>query len=595
MSEPLLAVDDLGIVVDHRALVHDVSLHVGRGEAVALVGESGSGKSLTARALVALLPVGLTATGRLGLAGAAGTPIAAAAEHRGRSVALLLQDPFTMLNPMMTAGAHLAETLVVSGRDRAGLDAEVARRLGEVGITDPAVAQRYPFELSGGMAQRVALAAALANDPDVLVADEPTTALDATTQHDVLELLRSIQRQRGMGLVLITHDLRVAFSLCDRVMVMYAGSIVEQASADAVREAPLHPYTAGLLASVPSTDRYQARLVGIDGTVPATHTVLDRCAFADRCAHRAPECLRGAPPLVEVAPGRSSACRRIAEIGPLTAVVGGGATRPHPTPHDTVVLRVEGLAKVYRSGGSEHHALRGVSFEVRDGEALGIVGESGSGKTTIARCLMGLVVASSGRIEFPGVEVGDLRRRSSAQRRAAAQVVQCVFQDPYSTLNPMHTVGAALAEALAYRQRPVADRVAEVQSLLRRVGLPPELAERRPVALSGGQRQRVAIARALAVEPRVLLCDEPVAALDVSVQAQVLELLREVNRQGTSLLFITHDLGVVRQVTERVLVLLRGEVVEQGATDSVLDHPSHEYTRRLVASMPSLEGEGGRG
>jgi peptide/nickel transport system ATP-binding protein len=394
-----------------------------------------------------------------------------------------------------------------------------------------------------------------------------------------------------MGLVLITHDLRVAFSVCDRVMVMYAGSIVEHATAAALRERPMHPYTAGLLTSVPSTEHYQGRLLGIEGSVPPTHTVLDRCAFADRCAHRADECVQGAPTLVEVAPGRFSACRRIGEIE-LGDRSPGDAAQGRAERHvGDVVLRVRDLRKVYRSAGAERAALDGASFELRQGEALGVVGESGSGKTTIARCLLGLTAVTAGEIELTGVGVVG-GRRSTAQRRAAAQVVQCVFQDPYSTLNPMHTVGATLAEALDHRARPVVDRAAEVAALLGKVGLSAELAGRRPVALSGGQRQRVAIARALAVEPKVLLCDEPVAALDVSVQAQVLELLREVNQQqGTSLLFITHDLGVVRQVTERVLVLYRGVVVEEGATDAVLDAPTHEYTQRLVASMPRAGGD----
>ena len=590
MNEPLLSVDDLGIAIDHRELVHRVSLHLARGESLALVGESGSGKSLTARALVSLLPSGLRATGTLHVDGAVVDPTTRAADHRGRQVALLLQDPFTMLNPTMTAGDHIAETLSAAGRPRAEVQAEVARRLAEVGITDPSVAGRYPFELSGGMSQRVALAAALANDPGVLVADEPTTALDATTQHDVLALLRRIQADRGMGLVLITHDLRVAFSVCDRVMVMYAGSIVEHAPAAALRDQPLHPYTVGLLTSVPSTERYQQRLVGIDGSVPATHTVLDRCAFADRCAHRIDACVAAAPPLVEVSPGRFSACVRTGELAAAVQVRDNAGVRAPAAPGEPV-LQVRDLRKVYRSGGSTHTALAGVSFQLRRGEALGVVGESGSGKTTIARCLLGLTEATEGEIEFAGVGVVG-GRRSTAQRRAVARVVQCVFQDPYSTLNPMHTVGATLAEALAHRGRPVVDRDGEVAALLQRVGLAPDLAGRRPVALSGGQRQRVAIARALAVEPQVLLCDEPVAALDVSVQAQVLELLREVNQQqGTSLLFITHDLGVVRQVTERVLVLHRGAVVEEGATDAVLDHPAHEYTQRLVASMPRVGGD----
>ena len=593
MNEPLLALDELTITSGSRTLVHRVALRVDRGQSVALVGESGSGKSLTARALASLTPVGLTATGTITLNGVAIDPEHRARRREKQTVGLLMQDPFTMLNPTLTAGDHIAETLAAAGHHHRDIDAEVTRRLAEVGITDPSVARRYPFELSGGMSQRVALAAALANDPAVLVADEPTTALDATTQSEVLDLLHRVQRERGMALVFITHDLRLAFTVCDRVMVMYAGSIVEEAYATSVRNEPLHPYTAGLLSSIPSTTAYQSHLAGITGSVPATHTVLDRCAFAERCDHRAAECFDGKPALVEVRPGRASACRRIAQIAPAIGIATADDARPSPTTSDTVALRVRDLRKIYKQGNSQHVALRDVSFELHSGEALGVVGESGSGKTTIARCLLGLTQITSGEILFDGVALG--RRRSAAERRAAAQAVQCVFQDPYSTLNPMHTVGAALAEALGYRQRPVADRVAEVRSLLERVGLSPSLADRRPVALSGGQRQRVAIARALAVEPRVLLCDEPVAALDVSVQAQVLELLREVNRQGTSLLFITHDLGVVRQVTDRVLVLLRGEVVEQGHTDSVLDHPSHDYTRRLVASMPSLQGEGSRG
>ena len=584
---PLLDVTDLSISFGSRPLVTGVSLTLDRGESMALVGESGSGKSLTARAIAGLLPKGVSARGSILVNGApSGEP-----GRRGRStrprVGLLLQDPFTMLNPTMTAGNHIAETLRAAGHPRHEIAAEVQRRLDEVGITDPSVARRYPFELSGGMSQRVALAAALANDPALLLADEPTTALDATTQHEVLELLRRVQRDRGMGLVFITHDLRVAFNLCHRVVVMYAGSIMEEAPADVMHLDPLHPYTRGLLASIPSTQYYQGELRGIQGSVPATHTVLDRCPFSGRCDERVDACTHTVPPLVTVAPGHLAACLRIGEIA-------SGATRAstsveRPTDHvgDEVVVRVRDLSKSYRVPGGVHPALSGVSFDLQEGEALGIVGESGSGKTTIARCLLGLTSPSGGTIEFAGVGFAGAQR-STKERRAIAQVVQCVFQDPYSTLNPMHSVGTALREALGQRQRPVGDRDREVAALLDRVGLPASMASRRPASLSGGQRQRIAIARALAVEPRVLLCDEPVAALDVSVQAQILELLRNVNReQGTSLLFITHDLGVVRQVTERVLVLYHGEVVEQGATDAVLDAPEHAYSQRLVAAMPS--------
>lgn len=590
MTPPLLAVDDLNISVDDRLLVRSVGFTLRAGESVGLVGESGSGKSLTARALVSLLPSGLRARGSIHFTGEHIDPNARSSGHRGGSIALLMQDPFTMLNPMMTAGSHIAETLRSAGHSTGSVDAEVTRRLAEVGITDPAVAYRYPFELSGGMSQRVALAAALANDPALLVADEPSTALDATTQHEVLALLHRIQRQRGMGLVLITHDLRLAFSVCDRVLVMYAGSIAESAPSSHMREAPLHPYTAGLLGSMPSVEHYQSNLGGMPGSVPATFTVLDRCAFADRCEHRQPACTSGAPALVEVSAGHWSSCIRSSELGRTLAASGSSDDRPEPAASTTALLTVSDLRKTYRVRGGNHVALGGVSFSLAPGEAVGIVGESGSGKTTIARCILGLTKPSAGTIEVGGIDVSDRGTLAKAKRREATQLLQCVFQDPYSTLNPMHTVGYVLREALSHGTRRDRAVDAEVTDLLQRVGLPPELAGRRPSALSGGQRQRVAIARALAMGPRILLCDEPVAALDVSVQAQVLALLRSLHRElGTSLLFITHDLGVVRQVTDRVIVLYRGEIVEQGLTDEVLDNPQHEYTQRLVASMPRLD------
>lgn len=586
-ARPLLEVDGLSISYGSRLLVNGVNFALGSGESLALVGESGSGKSLTARAIADLLPAGVSATGEILIDGAPVRQQRRRGRGSGARVGLLMQDPFTMLNPTMTAGDHIAETLRAAGRPRAEIPAEVSRRLEEVGIADASVARRYPFELSGGMSQRVALAAALANDPALLLADEPTTALDATTQHEVLELLRRVQRDRGMALIFITHDLRVAFDLCHRVVVMYAGSIMEEAPAGVMRRDPLHPYTRGLLDSIPSTDHYQATLRGIPGSVPATHTVLDRCPFADRCDERIDACNHVVPPLVDVGAHHRAACIRIGELPPTATAASAGTQRITDHVSDEVVVRVRDLSKSYRVHGGSHPALDGVTFDLRQGEALGIVGESGSGKTTIARCILGLTTPTDGSIEFAGFGVVPAQR-STQDRRAVAQIVQCVFQDPYSTLNPMHSVGTALAEALNQRARPITNRDREVATLLDRVGLPASVATRRPASLSGGQRQRVAIARALAVEPRVLLCDEPVAALDVSVQAQILELLRDVNRtQGTSLLFITHDLGVVRQVTERVLVLYRGEVVEQGETDAVLDAPTHDYTQRLVSAMPS--------
>ncbi len=571
-----------------RVLVRGVSFGVEPGETVGLVGESGSGKSLTARALVSLLPPGLRSGGSARLNGTELLGHKDLRGVRGSAVTLLMQDPFTMLNPLTTVGTHILESL--PGR---GNRAEVVRRLAEVGIDDPAVAGRYPFQLSGGMRQRVALAAALAKDPGLLIADEPTTALDVTTQQEVLNLLRRIQLERRMGLVLITHDLRVARSACDRVLVMYAGALVESApSADLDR--PAHPYTAGLLRSVPSVTRRQPVLVGIPGSVPPAADVVDRCPFADRCGWAEPACTDGPPPLVDLG-GRSTACLRHDELD-LSPIDEDDVQAAEREPVGDILLEVTDLAKVYRSVGlrrSAHTALEDVSLHVAEGESLAVVGESGSGKTTLARSVLGLTDPSSGRITLGGLDITSYRRRRAADRDRARRRGEGGFQDPYSSLNPSHTVGYALAESL--RRRTKDNLQSEVDELLELVGLPVEYARRRPAALSGGQRQRVAIARALAVRPRLLVCDEPVAALDVSVQAQVLEVLRKANRElGIALLFITHDLAVARQVTDRMVVMCRGRIVEHGATADVLDTPTHPYTVRLVDSIPdaTLRTEG---
>ncbi|GAA2313019.1 ABC transporter ATP-binding protein [Nonomuraea roseoviolacea subsp. roseoviolacea] len=565
-------------VVGDRVLVDGVDLTVAAGETVGLVGESGSGKSLTARALVGLLPRGLRAEGSVEVGG---TQVVGASERllrgvRGRRISLLMQDPFTMLNPLSTAGAHIAETL--PGRTSRQ---EIARRLAEVGIDDPAVAGRHPFQLSGGMRQRVALAAALAGDPELLIADEPTTALDATTQHEILALLRRVQEARGMGVLLITHDLRVAFAVCDRVAVMYAGRVVEQGPGAELAAAPAHPYTSGLLGALPSVERAMERLVGIPGSVPRADEVAGVCAFATRCDLVAAACTEARPPLRPIGRDRLTACVHdaagtarppLAETASLTVPTAGPAD-------GEPLLHVEGLRKRYGA----HTALGGVSLHVNPGETVGLVGESGSGKTTLARSVLGLVTPDGGRIRLAGLDITDRAALDPRERARVHRLVQCVFQDPSTSLNPAMTVGAALAEASA-RAAP-GDRIG-VAELLELVGLPAAYAARRPKALSGGQRQRVAIARALAVRPALLICDEPVASLDVSVQAHVLELLRGIGRDlGTGMLFITHDLAVVRQIAARTVVLLKGAVVEEGTTSTVLDAPAHDYTRRLVSAV----------
>jgi len=602
-APPLLAVDNLGVTAglapSRRTLVRDVTLLVRRGETHGIVGESGSGKSLTSRSIVGLLPAGLKAEGSIRFDG---TELLGASERvlrgvRGARISLLLQDPFTMLNPLQTVATHIAESLPRRDkRSRSEIRREVVRRLAEVGLTAE-VAERYPFQISGGMRQRVALAAALAGDPALLIADEPTTALDVTTQAEVLELLRNIQRRRQMALILVTHDLRVAFSVCDHVHVMYAGSVAERAPAADLRAEPKHPYSLGLMLAEPPVGHYVAELAAIPGTMPQADSAEERCAFAERCSWSDSQCTTQRPPLREIGPGRGSACLRLDEIGGELLDRARAVERADAKPAVSVggeqILVLEDVVKTFRTTPlvgrrRETTALDGVGFCIAEGESVGVVGETGSGKTTIARSILGLTTPDSGSIRLAGVEAADRRTLSRAQRAGLYQLVQVVFQDPYASLNPSMTVGSALREVLSRRPGggpPSGSE--EIAQLLEQVGLPRTYAGRLPAALSGGERQRVAIARALAMQPKLLLCDEPVAALDVSAQAQVLGLLRQIRRESAlSMLFITHDLAVVRQMTDRVVVLYQGKVVEMGDTEDILDKPQHEYTRRLIDSVP---------
>ena len=500
-----------------------------------------------------------------------------------------------MLNPVFRAGRHIEEVLRSRGHDRlskAAARAEAQRRLAEVGIADPDACLRYPFQLSGGMRQRVALASALAGDPELLITDEPTTALDVTTEAEILKLLKQVQAQRGMGLVLITHDLRIAFSVCERIYVLYAGSLVEMAPASLLQEEPLHPYSLGLMLSEPAADRRQATLTNIQGSVPAPSEVRGMCAFAPRCRWANEGCRSAKPPLVELRPGRYSACTRVDEIASDMARMRHSLMEDAPPlqPAGTVdpLLSVEDVYKVFNDRTQRSvKALSGVTIEVGYNESVGLVGESGSGKSTLGRCIVGLETPSSGRIELAGRDITDLSRLKSEERDTARQLVQIVFQDPYSSLDPMQTIGSSLREILSIHKYPRRDIEGRINELLGLVRLPVNYARRKPSALSGGERQRVAIARALAVNPRLLVCDEPVSALDVSVQAQVLSLFRSLREElKLSYLFITHDLAVVRQIVDRVYVLYRGEIVEHGPVDQILDMPTHDYTAQLIASVP---------
>lgn len=580
-----------------RTLVRDLDLDVAVGQTLGVVGESGSGKTMTARAIANALAPGLTSSGSVEFDGLEliGRSERRMRPLRGTHISMVLQDPFTALNPLQTIRQTLRESMPAARRrDKNAARADIDRRLSEVGLDPVTVAEKYPFQLSGGMRQRVAIAAALTADPVMLIADEPTTALDVTTQAEILQLLQNLQRSRGMALILITHDLRVAFSVCDRVLVMYAGSVVESSPAEALGRAPRHPYTAGLLHAEPPVSHYAEQLVAIPGRVPSADSVAGQCAFADRCAWAAPQCTSSRPGLLPVEHDRLSACCRIEEIHADLLSSGSShaasAARGPAPDREEVLLEVADLRKTFRTTGMIGRAqvtaaVDGVGFHIGVGESLGLLGETGSGKTTIARCLLGLATPDAGSIRLAGFDISNYRKLDRRETRQVRRLVQVVFQDPYACLNPSLTIGAALREAITARGTQAGS--GEVEELLELVGLPASYRAARPSALSGGERQRAAIARAIAVRPRLLICDEPVAALDVSVQAQVLEVLRTVRKDyAMSMLFITHDLAVVRQMTDRVIVLRHGEIVESGDTPSALDSPRHPYTIQLVGSAP---------
>ena len=601
-GDDLLNVTGLDVVHTTKdstsTILSGVDLRVGRGETVGIVGESGSGKSILSKAIVGLLPPGISVqsgdiryddTDMLSLSSRA------RARYRGKQMTLLYQDPFTTLNPLLRCGVHITEGLKLVSPTRVShksLRPEAVKRLAEVGIHDEAVADRYPFQLSGGMRQRVALASALAGDPNLLIADEPSTALDVTTQAEILDLLSRTQAARGMSLVLITHDLRVAFSVCDRVYVMYAGGVLEVGKASDLQRQPMHPYSHGLLLSEPSARRRQAELHSIEGNVPSPDSVHDQCAFAARCAWAMPECSASRPELIQIGTGGWSRCIRLDEIADEMrqehrVVVQTELEAPSTEPTDPIVSVLD-VGKTFHVGRNRSvDALRGVSMSIGRGESVGLVGESGSGKTTLGRCIGGLETPTSGSIQLFGRDGASV----DPLERPARRIVQIVFQDPYSSLDPRQKIVSALTEPMIVNGVSGAAARTRAAELMDIVGLPTSYLDRRPTALSGGERQRIAIARALTVEPQLLVCDEPVSALDVSVQAQILKLFRELRDElGLSLLFITHDLAVVRQVVDSVHILHRGRVVESGPVDDVLDNPSDPYTRQLIASIPG-EGE----
>ena len=577
--------------------VDGVSWQVRPGEILALVGESGCGKSVSALAVMRLLarPAGRVVGGRVLFEGQdlLSLPESAMRERRGRDLAMIFQEPMTSLNPVLTIGLQIMEPLIIHmGMAEAQARARALELLGLVGISDAdRRLDQYPHQFSGGMRQRVMIAIGLACNPKLLIADEPTTALDVTIQAQILELMKDLSRRLGIALVIITHNLGIVARYADRVAVMYAGRLVEEAEVGALFAAPRHPYTAGLLASVPRLDRPRAaRLETIEGLPPNLLNLPEGCRFAPRCPHRADVCARY--PALETVDGRQVACHLWRENA-LAPPAQADTTRPVADTRGIPILTVAHLTKHFRvpSGGllgghATVRAVEDVSFTVEAGRTLGIVGESGCGKTTVGRTILRLEEATAGRIVFEGQ---DLVTASRAEIKAMRRRVQVIFQDPYSSLNPRMTVGAILNEALLVHRRVPTARAARARTgeLLERVGLFAEMAERYPHQLSGGQRQRVGIARALAMEPDFIVCDEPVSALDVSIQGQIINLLDTLQRDlGLTYLFIAHDLAVVRHIAHRIVVMYLGRVMEMADRAAIYEQPLHPYTRALLDAAP---------
>ncbi len=613
MTDTLLKVDSLrttfGAGDTLVRAVDGVSFDIAPGEAFALLGESGCGKSMTALSTMRLVPepAGRITSGAIRLHGEdlLALPEVAMRDVRGRRIAMIFQEPMTSLNPVLTVGEQIGETLA----RHLGLRGERARvrvleLLDSVGIPDPARRYgEYPHQLSGGMKQRVMIAIALAGEPELLIADEPTTALDVTIQAQVLELMRQLQKDMGMSILLITHDLGVVAEMADRVAVMYAGQIVEQASRERFFADPKHPYSRKLFESLPNMGKRGQRLAVIRGSVPSLATVFRGCRFVDRCDYAWAVCREQVPAWTPLDDGQGVRCHlhdpayQPAPVPKAAAVESVTTAGPPAAPGaGAELLRVDGL-KVHfpihkgllRRVASYVRAVDDVSFDIPASRTLALVGESGCGKTTAGKGILQLIPPTAGVVRFAGRELTALPPRELRRQRGELQII---FQDPFSSMNPRMMITDIIEEGMITQGigGSAAKRAARVDRLLEQVGLSPELKHRYPHEFSGGQRQRICIARALAVEPKLIVCDEPTSALDVSVQAQILNLLKDLQDElGLAFLFITHDLSVVEYLAHEVAVMYLGRIVEQGSVEEVLNNPLHPYTRALLAAVPSIE------
>ena len=613
-GDTVLSVRDLHVTFPSEAgpvrAVRGLSFDLVAGETMAIVGESGSGKSVTSLAVMGLHPPTTRIEGSIKLHGEEllGNADEAMSKIRGRDVAMVFQDPLSALTPVYTVGDQIVEAIQAHydiGKSKAWDRA--VELLDLVGIPNPKVrAKSFPFEFSGGMRQRVMIAMAIANDPDVIIADEPTTALDVTIQAQVLEVLKTAQKETGAAIIMITHDLGIVAGMAERVVVMYAGRPVEQGSVDDIFYAPRMPYTIGLLGTVPRLDQTsEGALPVLEGNPPSVVDLPPGCPFVPRCPMAVPECSAAEP---ELEPTDSmdhlAACVRLNDL------VGLKHSDIFPAPELTaselaevprearpVVLELDGLKRhyplmkgaIYRRRIGTVHAVDGIDLDIREGETLGLVGESGCGKSTTLLEILNLGTPTDGTVNVLGRDTSTLNRRERKQLRRNLQVV---FQDPMASLDPRLPIFDIIAEPMGvfgYKKDEIETRVAD---LLRLVGLEPSHADRYPQHFSGGQRQRIGIARALSLEPKVMMLDEPVSALDVSIQAGVINLLQDLQgKLGLSYLFVAHDLAVIRHIADRVAVMYLGSIVEIGDVDEVYSSPVHPYTQALLSAIPIPDPE----
>jgi peptide/nickel transport system ATP-binding protein len=610
MSETLLTLDnvcvELGSGDSAVRPVDGVSLSINRGETYALLGESGCGKSMTALSILRLLPqpIGHITSGRvlLGNEELTALPESEMRRIRGRRISMIFQEPMTSLNPVLTVGDQIAEVL---GQHH-GMKGRVAQDrvlelLDAVGIPDARRRLReYPHQLSGGMKQRVMISIALAGEPDLLIADEPTTALDVTIQAQVLELLQQLQLDTHMAILLITHDLGIVAGMADRVAVMYAGQLVEEASRDRFFGSAAHPYSQKLFESLPEIRKRKHALNTIRGTVPPLNRVFTGCRFAERCDSAWEYCSNHIPAWNPAEPGHHARCHLLDDTLARPAVDEVIQDEiAHAAAHDSrgdKLLQVSDLKVhfpihrgVFKRVAGYVYAVDGVSMSIPQGCTQALVGESGCGKTTVGKGILQLIRPTAGSVVFDATELTTLKGKQLRKKRSDFQFI---FQDPYSSMNPRMMVGDIVEEGMVAQGigGSKQERRARVEDLFAKVGLSASHTRRYPHEFSGGQRQRICIARALAVDPRLIVCDEPTSALDVSVQAQILNLLKDLqNTLGLSYLFITHNLSVVSYLADRVAVMYLGRIVEEGPVADVLESPLHPYTRALLSAVPVVD------